>query len=399
MKTRILFVDDEPLVLQGLQRMLHGERNHWEMDFVASGPEALRQLETRAFDVVVSDMRMPGMDGAQLLNEVMRRHPHTVRFILSGHADRSMVMRCVGSTHQFLSKPCDVDGLRSTLARAGALKESLVDEDLRRLVGRIRELPSLPRLYHEIQSRLVEPDVDLAGIGALVAQDVGMTADILKLVNSGFFGLGRGITNAAEAVGYLGVETIKTLVLTMHVFSNATEAPLPEGFLESLRRHSVDVALLARAIAESESLDRPQCDSAFAAGMLHDIGRLILREHLPEACDEAERFAAARALPVWLAEVAVHGASYADLGAYLLGLWGLPHPVVEAIKFQHRPSLVSGSVLCPLGVLHVADAFVTAERLGTEPEAEAILDTEFVERLGLTERLRVWRTLVRSPRN
>ena len=105
-KTRILFVDDEPLVLQGLQRMLRPMRNEWEMAFVESGRRALEEMATLPFQVVVSDMRMPGMNGAQFLSHVQELYPRTVRLILSGHADKDLIMKCVGTAHQFLAKPC-----------------------------------------------------------------------------------------------------------------------------------------------------------------------------------------------------------------------------------------------------------------------------------------------------
>src|SRR5262245_37814840 len=98
---KILFVDDEPNVLQGLERMLRSMRHEWEMQFAMSGPAALERLAEQTFDVIVSDMRMPGMTGAQLLTEVSQRHPHIVRIILSGQADQEDILRSVGPTHQY----------------------------------------------------------------------------------------------------------------------------------------------------------------------------------------------------------------------------------------------------------------------------------------------------------
>src|SRR6266446_223491 len=219
MKKRILFVDDEPMVLDGLQRMLRPMRAEWEMVFVASGSEALELMGQAPFDVVVSDMRMPQMNGAELLAEVLKRYPQTVRLILSGHADKDLILKCVGSTHQYLAKPCRPEHLKAAITRAGELNESLKDKGLRNLISCMERVPSMPKLYIEIVEKLEDPGVGLDVIGDIIGKDIGMAAKILKLVNSSFFGLGREISEPAEAVSYLGVETIKSLVLCVQVFT------------------------------------------------------------------------------------------------------------------------------------------------------------------------------------
>src|ERR1017187_6368046 len=111
----LLFVDDEVRVLQGLQRQLYGMRNEWNMNFKEGGAKALDFMASAPVDVIVTDMMMPGMDGAQLLTEVMKRHPDTIRIVLSGHADREAILRLVGPAHQYLSKPCDAEELRNAI--------------------------------------------------------------------------------------------------------------------------------------------------------------------------------------------------------------------------------------------------------------------------------------------
>src|ERR1700758_5310713 len=144
MAERILFVDDEPMVLDGVRRSLHAMRKDWEMSFVNSGHEALEAMAGQTFDIVVTDMRMPGMDGAQLLEEVKKRSPQSLRVILSGQSDRETILRSVNPTHQYLSKPCDGEELRTRLMRAFALKDLLENPELKGLVSKLDSLPSLP---------------------------------------------------------------------------------------------------------------------------------------------------------------------------------------------------------------------------------------------------------------
>lgn len=387
MKKRILFVDDEPLVLAGLRRMLHGMRKEWEMVFVESGDAALGFMADNAVDVVVSDMRMPGMNGAQLLNEVMKRYPRTVRLILSGHADQDLILKCVGSTHQYLSKPCDPDALRATVSRAIGLEASLKNERLQRLIGQMDHLPSIPSLYMKIVETINDPRASLAAVSDIIAQDIGMTAKILKLVNSAFFALRREISSANHAVAYLGLDTIKSLVLSINAFSQLETREL-EGFsLAELWNHSLGTAAAAKRIAQIEGAGSKIADEAFVSGLLHDAGKAALAFNFPEEYGQALRDPADGKIDPLGAEQRAFGASHADVGGYLLGLWGLPVPVVEAIALHHQPQLAADKTFTPLTAVHVANALVHA---GDRRECPPAVDRQYLATLGLGDRIDVW---------
>ncbi|MFQ5753214.1 MAG: response regulator, partial [bacterium] len=219
MKKRILFVDDEVNVLQGLQRMLRSMRNEWQMEFALCGQKALEIMSQTPFDMIVSDMRMPGMDGAELLNEVMQRYPDIVRIILSGQASKEEIIKSIGPTHQYLPKPCDAEKLKATIARAFAQHDLLKDRKLKELVSRMKSLPSLPSLYLELQKELQSLEVTMAKVGEIISKDVGMTAKILQLINSAYFGLPVHVSSAVHAAKLLGPEIIKSLVLSVQIFS------------------------------------------------------------------------------------------------------------------------------------------------------------------------------------
>ena len=216
---RILFVDDEPMVLDGLRRMLRGMRNEWEMEFATSGHDALKILDGKRFNVIVTDMRMPGMDGCQLLNHVKELHPQVVRIVLSGHSDKDMVLKSIGPVHQFLSKPCDAETIKTTVARVCSMRDIMEDEALIKVVSGVESLPSLPELYSEVVDEVNSAEGSLNRVGEIISRDSGMSAKILQLVNSAFFGLPRHITSPVRAVQLLGLETVKALVLTVKIFS------------------------------------------------------------------------------------------------------------------------------------------------------------------------------------
>lgn len=394
MKKRILFVDDETLVLDGLRRMLRPLREEWDMEFCDSGAGALARMAETSFDVIVSDMRMPGMTGAELLSRVMQRHPRTVRLILSGHADRDLILKCVGSTHQFLAKPCDPEAIKATVRRAAATDDALQSDALKALVGQMSRLPSIPSLYRDIVEALQDPDVPMAVVGRIIGQDIAMTAQILKLVNSAYFGLRRRVSSPDEAATYLGLDTLRSLVLSLNAFSQF-ETIKVEGFsFAELWHHSLQTGAAAKAVAHAELAGRKVADEAFVSGLLHDTGKVVMAANFPERYAEVIRLMHAERLEPCAAERRVFGANHPDVGGYLLGLWGLPVPVVEAIAFHHRPLSAAERVFSPLTAVHVADALVqsvgTTDDAGTDPR----LDYTYLNDLGLVARVPAWREVL-----
>jgi HD-like signal output (HDOD) protein len=390
-RKKLLFVDDEPLVLQGLKRALRSMSGDWEMEFVGSGEEALVFLAATPFDVVVSDMRMPGMTGAELLNRVAELYPKTVRLILSGHADRDLTARCVGSTHQYLSKPCEPDDIRSAVSRAAWLEKVLQSECLQLLFRQIKYLPTVPSLYLDLVETLKRSDASLEDVGRVIGKDPVTTAKILRICNSVMFGSGHAIDSPEAATVYLGLDATRALVLSLGAFSQFEQARLGGMTVDALWRHSRSVATLAKQIARLQTEDLKVIDEAFVAGMLHDLGKLVMAARLPDEYAEVARLASADRLELWAAEEQVLGANHGEAGGYLLGLWGLSVPIVEAITFHHRPSHGSHPEFTPLTAVHAADVLVHEANPNDSRFIPARLDLEYLESLRLTDRLSLWR--------
>jgi putative nucleotidyltransferase with HDIG domain len=396
MTLRILFVDDEPNVLQGLQRMLRPMRAEWQMGFASSGPEALEALAKEPFDVIVSDMRMPGMDGADLLSAVMQKYPKMIRFILSGHSDREMILKSVGPTHQFLTKPCSAENLKAALLKATALLELLVNETLLNTVSQMKSLPSLPTLYSQIMKELQQPGASIKQVGEIIAQDVGMTAKILQLVNSAFFGLPRHISSPSQAVGLLGLDTVRALVLSIQVFSEFEKTNIESFLIEALWQHSVNVSQCANHIARAVKVEKKSIDDGLMAGLLHDVGKLVLSVNFPDKYPDALGLARSEGLQLWQAEREIFGASHAEVGAYLMGLWGLPDAIVEALAYHHRPSECPCSSFSSLTTVHVANYFDHADGMREKGIPESQPDMEYLRKIGMADQFPVWREICRA---
>lgn len=394
MRPRLLFVDDEPQVLKMLRLMLKSMSGEWDVEFAGGGAEALSRMEARPFDIIVSDMRMPEMNGAELLNEVMKRHPRTARIILSGYADEDLILKCVGSTHHYLVKPFDLAVLKATLKRINTLNDRLNNEDLRKLVGSIHCLPSVPEVYVRIIEALQEPNCPIQSIAEIIARDMALTSKVLQLVNSAFFGFARNVANVEEAVQILGVGIVRSLALSVKVFSQFEGSSFKELSVDQVWHHSLLTGALARKIAEREHAQGHVIDQAFTAGLLHDIGKLILaagcpeqyREVLIDACDNGDG--------VFQAEEKAFRSSHADVGGYLLGLWGLPTPLVEAVVLHHTPSASGGTGFSPLTAVHVANVLARGHLPPGSELFLARLDAVHLTSAGLMDRVDGWRGLV-----
>jgi len=390
---RVLFVDDEPRILEGLRRMLRPQRHEWETAFAPGGEAALALMEASPFDVIVSDMRMPGMDGAALLSRVRDQYPQVVRIVLSGHTELASALRAVPVAHQFLAKPCDAEMLRVAVERACHLKALLSDDSIRRTVGALGDLPSLPRTYQALTDALTDPDTPVQKIARIVEQDVGISAKVLQLSNSAFFGVAHAITSIQGAVSYLGISTLKSLVLSVEIFRVfKTSTPLPGFSLENLQHH----ARLTASIAARLPVPKHLADVALAGGMLHDVGKLILAWKLPERFKKLLAEATGERRPLHKVEELEYGFSHAEIGAYLLGLWGLPYAVVEAVALHHAPNRVQHQDFDAVSAVYVAN-LLARELEATSPEAPPEDSAETHEQdliaLGIQQRMVDWRAM------
>lgn len=399
---RVLFVDDEPNVLDGLQRMLRRQRGEWEMTFVTGGQEALNHLKAHETDVIVSDIRMPEMDGVTLLTRVREQYPGIVRIALSGFSDQEMLLRSTGPVHQFLAKPCDADALRDTVVRACALRELLAGANVQSIVSSIRSLPAMPALYQKVVEVLASPEGSVGEVGLLISRDVGMTAKVLQLVNSAFFGLRHHVTSAEQAVALLGMDTVKALVIGLGTFSDFEKNGPSDLPIERISYHSTRVANVGHRIAQGQGGGGTLVDDALMAGMLHAVGVLVFLANFRQEYREVRKLMAAEPVSLIAAESQVFGVSHAEVGAYLLGIWGLPDAIVEAVAFHNTPLRCVNQAFSAMTATHVANALVHEREVKMElrtvgnPAQQAQVDETYIEQLQLTSHLPKWREICAS---
>jgi putative nucleotidyltransferase with HDIG domain len=397
---KIIFVDDEPNVLQGLRRTLRPMRASWDMQFFEHAEDALEAMEENgAVDIVVSDMRMPGMSGVDFLSEVMRRYPETVRFALSGQVQGEMLVRAYAVTHQFLNKPFGAGELQQQVSRAFALRDHLANQELNKKLLALGGVPAMPHAYQTIRREMLSDEPDLDRIAEAIESDPGLSAKVLQIINSSFLGLRHHISSIKQACTLLGLGNLQNIVLLSGVLNLGEGKHLPKGFaLESLWTHSLRVAHYAQALARQEAETKAEHDDAYTAGLLHDIGKVMLAVELPEEFQKALHHAEEKNMLLLDAEREVFGSTHAEISAYLLELWGLPSTVCRAIAFHDYPSACPEDIcdptaeegFSPLTALHIAN-WVAGQASGKQTECLVPeVDMVYLERIGAADKVMGW---------
>lgn len=395
---RILFVDDDELILRSVERVLRRPalESGWDLCFATGGESALEQMARSPVEVILADANMAKMSGVALLRTVQERDPAVVRILLSGHAGLDLLRTALPYVHQFLPKPCDGQLLRSTLESACSLRGLLARPEMRALVGSSNELPSAPRTFIELSNVLATPNVSARAVAEVIERDIAISARVLQLVSSAFYGLPRAVTSIGGAVAYLGTDVIKAIVLSAEV---SRMFPLvqrvPDFSVDALQQHGTRVSQFSKRLLGNH----PGADVLLVAGLLQDAGQLVLASRAAPRFGLALSSAAARKQPLYEVEFELFGASHAEIGAYLLGLWGLPQRIVSAVASHLEPQRSGSRVFDATAALYLANLLLSDPEmpaLDEVPPHTIAIDLGFLRHIGVAHQLDEWRELSRA---
>jgi putative nucleotidyltransferase with HDIG domain len=394
MMPRILFVDDNPLVLEGLRRAFRPMRNEWEFVFTTGGQQALSAMAAAPVDVAVSDIQLGMMSGADFIREACQIHPDAVRFILSGHSDPPTLLEAAGLAHRVFAKPCPVECLQSAIKSAIQIRRNLANDAVWRVVCRTAHLPVHAATVTRLLDGADPHALTLADAAQLAASDPGLTAQMLKLVNSPYADLPRPVCDPHSAMRPLGLEVVR-------VMTRAARHSWPAGngmesvFLQDLWTHSAKVAAAAKHIAVVEGADESTVHASYGAGLLHDLGKVLLLRTFGATYFDLVKKSCTGNVPMHALEKNALGVDHAEVGACVLGLWGLPALVVDAVAHHHAPLAGDTSAVSPQMAVHAANMLVD------RPDGSRVsgVDTDYVIRVNLDSRLVVWKQALAGKRD
>lgn len=388
----MLLVDDDLNVTNAIRRNLHRNGQDWNIAFCHSTDETLELLRKEQFHILFSDIRMPGKDGFHLLKTVLEKYPAVVRIIFSGHFQEDSVLDSVRYAHQYVSKPIDYEVLVHTIEYICTLQDLLNNQSLEEEVGRLHSLQTLPENYLNLLKELRNEDPSLQRIAGLIKNDLALTARVLQLVNSAFFGVPHHVNNCEQAVTLLGVANITCLLVSARFFSIFEGGPIPVLFIEKLWRHSLDVAGLARDIAQYENAPVQFADACVLAGMLHDIGKLVLLK-IPSYRNAIADQSGQVGIDNLELEMQLFETTHAEAGGYLLGIWGIEAEIVDTVLHHHRPERhPSVNGFSPLMAICAANHLVKARNQeSSETEFDQLI--EYMGRCGLEGHYSAWKRI------
>jgi len=393
---RILLVADEAVEFDRLKALFTHVASAWEVQYCQSEREALALLEEGEFGAIFADLVSGPLATAQFLHEVWKKHPKTVRYLMAQTIDTDVMVTCVLGAHQYLQQPVNEEFLRSALERVEFINRLVRNPRIQSLVSRMRTLPSRPSLYLEVMRELRSSNANAKIVGELVAKDLAISTKLIQVVNSAYYGLAQQITDPADAILLLGMETTASLILSIEAFARFDKVKPLYFSIDRVWKHSQSVAQSAKKIAELMSPDSSVAKDAFTAGLLHDVGKLALALNFEEQYQGALKLAEKKNLQAWEVETEVFGASHAEAGAYLLSLWGLPLPIIEAVASHHLPARDLGNNFNAVTAVHLVERLEYEKDLAAIPGNTTVVDLDYPADLEIEANLDTFRSIIRG---
>ncbi|MDQ8203453.1 HDOD domain-containing protein [Pelagicoccus sp. SDUM812003] len=393
MKTRILIIDEDKEQLSTYQETLAPKSAQWELICADSAGAGLESAKAQSPDIVIVAFSVQKEHGVELLDEIEKLLPNSQRFIAAKEADKPKLDDSFGHAFQFLPNPCPANRLITEIQRCVAIDSWLGNPRIKEVVAKMGEFPSLPPMYLKVVNELNSRNSSAASIANAISGDLAISVKVLQTVNSSYYGFEEKISDITQAVSILGLDCVKNLVLAIQVFSSFGRSPDHKAITDQLWHHSMSVAVASKRIALFETEEEKQGEEAYTAGLMHDLGKLILLDAEPESFLAAREQAKEKNLPLWQVENEILGCNHAEIGAYVLGRWGMPASVVEAVALHHEPINSFGKRFSTLAAVHVANALVW-ERHPGEAKPDAAADETFLIEIGKVSSWETWKAVV-----
>jgi HD-like signal output (HDOD) protein len=388
MKRRIYIVDDNPQVLETALAVVGAVLPGSAVTGFGDPLKALEAIKSSPPDLIMSDQRMPGMQGSRLLEEARVAAPSTLRIMMSGHVSLDK-LTAISSAHQYVAKPFDALKLKSMLERTFAARDRVHDQQLQIVVTSLRSLPSLPQVHQVLLTELENNRGASAVIGQMVSEDAGLSAKVLQLANSPLFGRDYVVSSPAEAVLCLGTSMVAAVVLSQTLFKHYHSNSHPEFRLEQVWSHCWKTAALAQCYCREKGMPRQTQEEIFLAGLLHETGRLILMDNFPDQYQAACSAARQTGAPLGPCLRQSFQAAPCEIAAYLLDLWGMPSAAVTAVSLLDNPEKEKAVSFTPSSALYVADQIASRET-PPDPFPAEEWNVAYMRSIGCPEEMESW---------
>lgn len=352
--------------------------------------EAMGLVEKQVFHAVVADSSLPDGSALAVLDRMRQMQPRSVRFLSTSTPDADLANRCIWNSHRIFDGVADRARIKSAVTEAMKVERWVSKPETRSLIASVRTFPTRPTTYFKILQLLDSSGADVDGLIELIRGDMAITTKIIQTVNSAIYSRTDHVVDLHEAVQILGFHSVKMLVISIQAVAQLDRVTPAYFSIDRIWKFSLQVAEAARKIACAEGLDAVSIDHAYLAGLLHDIGKAVFACNFDQQYSKVLEEVVHSRTPLVEAEQHAFGVSHAEVGAYLIALWGLPGTVVDAVGFHHFPSRSEGHAVDALTALYAAN-WITAE----QPDAPE--DSLYLDRLKVREKLQSWREQFGKP--
>ncbi len=355
-RLRIMFVDDELSVIKSLKRTFRKYDKEWKMYFFTNPLEAFESLKENNVDVIITDMKMPEETGFELLSKVKKKYPGIIRIILTGYANKELIYSSFEVAHQLLIKPISAESIIAVVTQINIINTYIKNKELQNVINNLSYLPPLPEIYLELSKKIKDPESSLNDLAKIISRDPSLIADILKMVNSAYFGLSNKVFKISQAISFMGIDLIKDIILTSSIFKNLKGTETQIAAIKKVYQHSSNVLKYSIAISENLEMEDIDKNYIFITSMFHDLGKIVLIMNLGKKYEvllnSAEKD---KNLNLEELEIKYLSFTHSQVGAYILGLWGFSTKVIQSILFHHHPELSECTDSYLLGTIYLAD--------------------------------------------
>ena len=351
--TELLIIGPTGGDLATLQRSVVASLPEWRVLLCPDADAALERIRQRPADVVLASLPSAS-ECESLFAWVAAENPGAIRLALFDSPPAAVI-----GAHQLLANRRNQSDLLPVIRAAAEVSATIAERPgLQKVMCRFQDVPSPPMLYFDIREQLDSATGDAATLARIAGRDPALVARTLRIANSGFYARPRSIGDLTEAIGLIGADTLLSLVLAASLYQGM---PPPGLRLESLWQHAVEVSSLAAQIVRIEGGSREQISHGVVAGLLHDIGLLVLLQNEASRYQPLWRDSAGDETALASRELEAFGATHGEIGALILKLWSLPSPVVNAVAHSHDSVQTSAPVAGPMDL--VSRAVTAAEWL------------------------------------
>ena len=385
--SRILVVDSKN-TSETVKSLLAQNAGHdWEVDVVTNQKQALQALDTKPYNLLISEIVMPEMDGLDFFKTAKEKHPTIIRIMETANENREFLVKASELAHIVIPSNCEKDSFNEIIKNTMSLQEIIANKDILKKLTSIKSLPSPPEVYNKLVSTLQNEDCSTHQVAEIIKNDIAITAKLLQMINSAFFGMKTHVESPMHAVNLLGIDTVKSIVLTSGIFHTIREKEFAGFSVDEMYRQSMAVGAATRHLANVFGFRTKDIEDALMAGLLHDIGKLLMITNFKKELADAKKIAQTDNILIGDAIRQIIGISDAELGAHLLSLWNLPLSILEAVAYHNQPSKSAYKEVNTLTAVHLAYGITTDKFKNVRNNEQSFLDIAYIERLGLQNNL------------